>query len=130
MSVRDAFREVCATAKPARKSYVSLYADQPYYGGPEEGGWWGHDHTLVAYHECSTDEEAEAIKAEVEKLAEDLSKQAKTEFGDYCRRSLEEAEAKGLYAEDLPEVDGETEYWVTIEDRPGDHAYVGTRGYE
>ena len=41
--INEAFFNICREAKPAKSSYVSLYVNVPYYGGPEEGGWWGSD---------------------------------------------------------------------------------------
>ena len=42
----EAFHQICKEAKPAKSHHVSLYANEPFYGGPEEGGWWGSDTVL------------------------------------------------------------------------------------
>lgn len=130
MNEKQAFFAVCAAAKPAQSSYVSLYVQLPYYGGPEEGGWWGSDDELVAYHECSSDEEAKTVKDKVLALSERLSKQAKDRFNRRCAAECEWLEARGLDDDFLPEVDGEERYWVATENRPGEHASQGSRHYE
>ena len=126
----EAFFTVCNEAKPAQGHYVSLYVDVPFYGGPEEGGWWGHDCSLVAYQWCSTEEEVEAKREAVEKLAKEKSEQAKREFGEHCLRQTEWLEARGLDDSFLPEVDGEERYYVVIEDTPGSQESQGCRHYE
>lgn len=130
MSTREAFFTVCADAKPANRSYVSLYMRQPFYGGPEEGGWWGSDTELVAYQECTNDVEAESVSAQVTRLAARLSREAKGDFNQQCARECAWLEARGLDADFLPEVDGEVSYFVAIESQPGSHASQGTRHYE
>ena len=128
--ISEAFFQVCKDAKPAGRSYVSLYADVPYYGGPEEGGWWGSDRELVAYHECTTEEEAEAVRDKAIELSEQLSKEARDNFHRHCAAQCDWLEARGLDSDYLPEVDGEASYSVMIEDSPGSHAYRGSRRYE
>jgi hypothetical protein len=102
----------------------------PFYGGPEEGGWWGHDTVLEAYQQFPTKEAAEAAKLEVEKFASEMNGIRKREFGEYCLNSMEWLEARGLDADFLPEPDGETEYFVTIEDTPGEQVHQDCRHYE
>lgn len=46
--IRESFFQVCGDAKPSNSFYVSLYSARPFYGGPEEGGWWGRDYVLEA----------------------------------------------------------------------------------
>ena len=128
--LRDAFLQVCQTARPAKSHYVSLYVNLPYYGGPEEGGWWGHDTELVAYYECLTAEEAEVVKSRVQSLALELNKEAKDRFNARCAAECEWLEARGLDADFFPEVDGEENYWIATEERPGEHASEGSRHYE
>ena len=128
--INEAFFSVCRDAKPARSSYVSLYMSVPYYGGPEEGGWWGSDNVLVAYHQCGNDDEAEAVKARVEELAEELSREAKRDFGRACAAQCEWLEARGLDSDSLPEVDGEESYFVAVEESPGTLVSRGCRHYE
>lgn len=130
MSIKEAFFSVCEDAKPAVSSYVSLYVRVPYYGGPEEGGWWGEDHRLVAYKHCSYPDHAEAVRRDVEALAEELSSESRREFGEQCLREMEWLEARGLDANFLPEPDGEVEYYVAEEQSPGSLASTGCRHYE
>lgn len=128
--ISAAFDAICTEAVPAAAHYVSLYRDEPFYGGPEEGGWWGRDTVLVSHVRVDTREHAEAIRAEVEKLAADLSKQARDGFNAQCAAECEWLEQRGLDADYLPEVDGEVSYRVAVEDRAGEHAYRGSRYYE
>jgi hypothetical protein len=128
--LNEAFFNICREAKPAKSSYVSLYVNVPYYGGPEEGGWWGSDNVLVAYHQCGNDVEAEHVKARVEEMAEELSREAKRDFGRTCAAQCEWLEARGLDSDSLPEVDGEESYFVVVEDTPGQHVTRGCRQYE
>jgi hypothetical protein len=128
--LNEAFFQVCNDAVPAKSSYVSLYVNVPYYGGPEEGGWWGSDTALVAHYKCDSQPHAEAVKARVEELAQQLSDDARRSFGQACKAQCEWLDARGLDADYLPEVDGEETYWVAVEDRPGEHASQGCRHYE
>jgi hypothetical protein len=127
--IENAFHAVCADAQPAKASYVSLYVTVPFYGGPEEGGWWGRDDELVAYHRCTNEVEAEAVKAEVMALAARMSKEAKDAFNRRCADETEWLEARGLEDDFLPEVDGEESYFVAVEDRPGSLAHEAERHY-
>jgi hypothetical protein len=127
--MKQAFFEVCREAKPAVSSYVSLYVELPYYGGPEEGGWWGRDVELVAYERFDSEEAAEAALKAVQALADKLSKEAKDSFNRACAAECEWLEARGLDDSFLPEVDGEASYRVYIEGQPGEFASQGSRGY-
>ena len=129
MSIQEAFFSVCNNAVPAKRVYVSLYVRTPYYGGPEEGGWWGHDDTLIAYHACDTEEQADVIRENVEKLAANLSKEARKGFIEGCAAQLEWLVTMGMEASDLPEVDGEESYFVTTEENPGSLSHTGERHY-
>lgn len=130
---KAAFFEVCATAKPAESAYVSLYVELPYYGGPEEGGWWGSDTELVAYQQVSNEVEAKALVDQVKALADKLSQEAKDRFYQDCATSVEWVEQHDPMADVndyFPEPDGEEKYWVTTESRPGEHVRQGSRYYE
>lgn len=127
--MKEAFFEICREAKPAEASYVSLYASIPFYGGPEEGGWWGRDFKLVAYERFDSEEAAEAALEAVESYAAKLSREAKDRFNRQCAAECEWLEARGLDADFLPEVNGEESYSVRIESRPGEAAYEGCRYY-
>jgi hypothetical protein len=128
--INEAFFQICRDAKPAASSYVSLYMTVPYYGGPEEGGWWGSDNVLVAYHQCKTEVEAEAVKIKVEELAKEMSDDARKDFGRACLAQCEWLEARGLDSDSLPEVDGEISYFVSVEETPGQSVSRGCRHYE
>jgi hypothetical protein len=127
--MREAYRQVCNKAKEAKAIYVSLYAQIPFYGGPEEGGWWGHDTVLESYQEVATVEMAEALKVMVEALAEEMNVMSKRQHGERCLQELEWLEARGLDPDFLPEVDGETHYFVVIENIPGSHVHKDSRQY-
>lgn len=129
-SLTEAFFSVCSEAKPAAESHVSLYCAAPYYGGPEEGGWWGEDVTLCASQCFNSDEAAEAARAAVLALAEKLNLQARTEFGQQCQAETAWLESRGLDDSFLPEVSGQAEYFVRVEDVAGASASQGCRHYE
>ena len=38
----QAWDEIIEDSEVAQECYLSLYENVPYYGGPEEGGWWGY----------------------------------------------------------------------------------------
>lgn len=107
-----AFEAVCKEAKPAEGFYVCLMESVPFYGGPEEGGWWGRDTHLVAYQHYPTEEQADAAVKQVEKLAKELSDESRKDFGEQCLREMEWLNARGLDADFLPEPDGESEFYV------------------
>lgn len=128
---RDAFFEICNNPEPGERAIVSLYVSVPFYGGPEEGGWWGNDTSLVAYQIFPTMEQAEAAKAKIdETVVEKRNREERRRFGEQCLRELAWLEARGLDADYLPEVDGESKYYVVIEDRAGSHESRGCRHYE
>ncbi len=112
--LQSAFDVVCQDAKPAEGFYVCLMRDSSYYGGPEEGGWWGHDVDVVAYQYFETQEAAEAARVEVEKLARELADESRKAFGEQCLRETAWLEARGLDDSFLPEVDGEDTYSVIV----------------
>jgi hypothetical protein len=127
--MKQAFFEVCREPTPARTVYVSLYVELPFYGGPEEGGWWGRDMELVAYERFDSEEAATAALRAIHVLADKLSKEAKDSFNRACAAESEWLEARGLDDGFLPEVNGEASYRVYIEGQPGEFAYEGSRGY-
>jgi hypothetical protein len=86
----------------------------PYYGGPEEGGWSGEDHIVVAYQEYPSKELAEKEKEKIESLAEEFNQEERRGYGDHCLRTMEWLEQKGLDADFLPEPDGPSEYYVMV----------------
>lgn len=113
--LQSAFDAICKEAKQPEGCYVCLMERVQRYGGPEEGGWWTEDHVLVAYQWCATEEEASAIRERVEALAAELQGEAHREHGEYCLRSMEWLDARGLDADFLPEPDGPSEFYVAVE---------------
>ena len=131
--IQAAFNQVCSKAVVAESNYVSLYVDLPYYGGPEEGGWWGSDTELVAYQQVSSEAEAKAIKDEIVKMSESLNDEARQRFYADCARSVEWVEEHDPMADVsdyFPEPDGDERYWVAVESKPGSFKSQGSRYYE
>jgi len=129
-NIRSAFKRICKEAKRAESVYVSLYVNVPYYGGPEEGGWWGSDTFLVEYQEFQTQEEAEEVVDAIKELAKELTTKAKRAFQERCRSEVEFLEERGLDDDFLPEVDGDETYFVAVEEGVGSLARRGMRHYE
>ena len=116
MTITEAFTAAIETAPiEASTTYVSLYERVPFYGGPEEGGWWGEDVALKSYHRFSTLEQAEQALEKIEALAQELTKEATSAWAEHCLRECEQAEARGMEPSDLPETDGETKYFAVVE---------------
>jgi hypothetical protein len=130
MDIREAFEKVCEDAKPAQGCYVSLYRVESFYGGAEEGGWWGSDYILVASKWFDTEEQADSAHEAIQLLAKGLTEEAKQAFGQLCLHQLEDAERRGMDANDLyGEVDGEDRYCVMRESVAGENASKGDRHY-
>lgn len=130
MSIEDAYRKIIADSKSAGRWYVSLYCSKPFYGGPEEGGWWGHDTELVESKMVASEELAIQLKAEVEKEAASLTIESKRRDGEQCLRETEWLEARGLDDDYLPQPNGPSSYYVLIETVPGEAEHRGNRQYE
>ena len=127
--MQAAFNQVCDDAKKPEGVYLCLMERATYYGGPEEGGWWGHDFLLAAYKHYSTREAAEMAKGDVEKLANTLSADSRRAFGNQCLREMEWLEARGLDSDFLPEPDGDSQFYVTVSEGLPENEY-GSRHYE
>lgn len=127
--LQEAFDQVCTEAKQAESWYVALMRMDQRYIGPEEGGTWATDRTVVAYQHFDTKEGAEAAKDAVQKLAAELSTTASRDHGDRCLAEMGWLEARGLDADYLPEPDGPDEYYVTMSDRLPESRY-GPTHYE
>jgi hypothetical protein len=112
--LNEAFHRVCDQAKEPETWYVSLIETVPYYGGPEEGGWYGHDTVVVAYQAFPSEEAAEAAAKQVRKLAKKMDQEARREHGQQCLREMDWLDARGLDADFLPEPDGPSEYSVMV----------------
>lgn len=128
--LQAAFKAALPEHETPMTTWVSLYVNVPYYGGPEEGGWWGEDCRLVATKGYQFKDEAEKAKGFIQVLAEKWSVDAKKSFNERCRAECDWLEARGLDDDFLPEVDGELHYWVTVEDTRGEHEHTGSRHYE
>lgn len=129
---RAAFFEICDEAIHAddQRCHVSLYRSEPYYGGPEEGGWWGEDTFLVATQSFPLRSAAEDAKTRMQEKIEEWNKEAKRAYGERCRAECDWLEERGLDDNFLPEPDGETRFWIAIEDRAGQFEQRGSRHYE
>jgi hypothetical protein len=110
----EAFEKVCEDAIKAEDWFVSLVEDVPFYGGPEEGGWWGSDTLLIAYKRYPSEELAEQAATKARELANELSQESQRSFGQQCLNEMEWLEARGLDADYLPEPDGPSEYRVVV----------------
>ena len=124
----DAFRAICETAEESAIRYVSLYVNVPFYGGPEEGGWWGTDTELIATYQCQTESEAGQIYERIESYVADLNKEAEREHNKHCLHQWQDEERRGYDSNDLyGEVDGAEQYWVTVEEQSGSCKSRGDR---
>ena len=103
-------------SKPCGKYFVVLMQDSPYYGGPEEGGWWGTDSVPVKYAVFPTLEEAEAAAERIRELADEMTAEAKREEGEHCLRQTQWLEERGLDDDYLSEPDGPSTYYVYVGD--------------
>jgi hypothetical protein len=132
MDIRTAFHQVCAEAKPAESYYISLYIRAPYFGGPEEGGWWGEDVCLFAAQHYTTDEAADAALVEIQELVKGLNVDAKKAYGEQCQTQLDFCEERGIEDSNnvFGEVDGEEAYFVVKEKTKGESESFGPRHYE
>jgi len=127
--IKQAFKEVCTEAKPATHSFVSLYIRVPFYGGPEEGGWWGSNVKLVETQQFPTEEQAQEAMERIEKLTEQLNFDARQADNRAMANSMEWLEERGLEADFLPEPAGPENYFVIVEDSPGSQEHSDDRHY-
>ncbi len=130
--INAAFHQICTDAKepePRMAVYVSLYENVPFYGGPEEGGWWGHDTVLVGYKQFNREAQAQTAADAVRELAERLGEESKRNYGERCREECDWLEARGLDADFFPEPDGPSSFFVITEDTPGSLEDAGNRHY-
>ena len=110
--------------------YVTLYKTIPFYGGPEEGGWWGSDTVVEASTWYPTEEKAEMALEAINIAAELLIQEAKKRYGEQCLRETQLLEEQGLDDSDIREVDGEKGYFAVVEDSQGAEIEQGCRHYE
>jgi hypothetical protein len=127
---REAFNRICTEAVTCdSRWYVVLIERSQFYGGPEEGGWWGTDTEVIAYQEYPSEELAHRAQGAIEQLARELSIGERRKYGEQCLRELEWLEARGLDADYLPEPDGPTDYVVRVTNEIPQSS-LGCRHYE
>ncbi len=130
MTLEKDFHAICTEAQAAEPATVSLYVGIPFYGGPEEGGWWGSDTHLVASQSFPSIKAAHNARCKVLALAEERNRAAKRAYGDQCLRESDWLDARGLDDGALPEVAGEDVYFVAVEAYAGSLEERGSRHYE
>ena len=127
--VKAAFEKVCKDAKQTEQWFVVLMERVPYYGGPEEGGWWGTDSAPAAYQQFPSKDQAEAAAEAARAMATELQTESRKRFGEQCLRETEWCEERGLDPDWLTEPAGETEYYVIVSREVPQPSY-GCRHYE
>ena len=127
--IKQAFQAICTEATKANHRYVSLYKEIPFYGGPEEGGWWGTDRVLVETQRFATEDDAESVVIAVRELAQKLTEDARRADSEAMARSVDWLEERRLDADFLPEPDGPEKYFVVVEEHPGSSEKQGERHY-
>lgn len=126
--IDEAFEEIVKDPKDCGKYFVVLMERRPYYGGPEEGGWWGNDNIPVRYAVYQTEEEAEAVAEKINKLAKQLTRQAVQDWGQQCADECAWLEERNLDSDFLPETDGHSTFHVFVGDSVPE-PYFGERYY-
>lgn len=127
--LKQAFDITLPDAEEREPWYVCLMEDCPFYGGPEEGGWWSSDTFCVAAKQCHNKKQAERYAKQVKALAEDMTNDSRVQFGEHCLQTLAWLEERGLEPDFLPEPDGESQFYVTISKGIPEPEY-GRRRYE
>ena len=130
VEIQHAFHEVCKEAKLRENCFVSLYRIVPFYGGPEEGGWWGEHRMLQSYQAYPTFEQAMAAKEVVEELCKKMNENARKDYGDQCLKEMQWCDERNLDYDSLPEVNGEDSYFVVVEKTPGSNEHHDSGLYE
>jgi len=125
-----AFNAIVESPIPCRRHFVVLWEHRPFYGGPEEGGWWGADELPVSYCATSTEVEAVELRLRIMELAKDITKQAQEEYEATCSHQLQWCEDRNIYDCNsiFGEVDGPIRYYVTVTDELP-NARFGERHY-
>ena len=119
MSIQEAFMKLVERPISCGKWYVVLWKEMQFYGGPEEGGWWGWDSVPESYVVVNTREEAIALAKRIVGLAAELSREAIMEHGRVCIAQLEHCEARGIEDSNsvFGEVGGPDRYKVRISNK-------------
>lgn len=126
--IECAFDALIESPKEPECWYVCLMERAPFYGGPEEGGWWGEDHIVVKYAEFASEELARDAAERIRSLASELQDQARQQHGQHCLNQMEWLDARGLDADFLPEDDGPSEFYVRVTQQLPVNS-IGERGY-
>ncbi len=125
----QAWDEIVEDSEVAQECYLSFYENVPYYGGPEEGGWWGYLQILQKYCKCSSRQQAEMLREKLHKYCEELTEEAKKADGENCLRHIERADRRGEDVDD-DGYDGPSTYYMIIETMPGQHQVTTRSHYE
>jgi hypothetical protein len=128
--LRAAFEAVCVNAVKREGVFVSIYHRVPFYGGPEEGGWWSADVVLEEYQSFDFIDDAKAALNQITLYVGAENNASKLEYSKRCRRECDWLEARGLDDDALPEVSGPDSYFVQIETTRGSFESTGARYYE
>lgn len=127
--IKQSFEKICNEAIQCNNIYYLCLMERiPIYGGPEEGGWWTSDNILHSYQEFSSEELAQKVKDQVDKLSLELTKLSQDEYGEHCLQTCEWLENRGLDASFLPEPDGPSEFYAIITNEIPQNHY-GNRHY-
>jgi hypothetical protein len=124
-----AWNEIMENAQKAEECVVSMYSVEPYYGGPEEGGWWGNLFILNEYVRCSNRDAAEKLQQKLQERCEELNKEEQQQDSEYCLRYCERAWSRGEDVDDYG-YDGPSTYHVLIEKFPGENQVTERSHYE
>ena len=129
--IETAFNELVSEPIPCSVFYVVLWRKIPFYGGPEEGGWWGSDDIPEKYTVTATEAEATVLFQRIHDLAEKLSEEARHDHGRACQAQLEWCEERGIDDSNsiFGEDDGPESFYVTVEESLPKPCF-GTRHYE
>jgi hypothetical protein len=129
-NISQAFDFLVPDATPCQRYFVVLWRRIPFYGGPQEGGWWGADTIPVKYTEAATEEAAEQLRANILAHAEELSREASRDHGRACLTQLAWCEERGIDDSNsvFGEDDGAEEHFVTVQTELPEAQY-GERHY-
>lgn len=129
--LRKAFKQALSESKHQTPEvyYLTLWSVESYYGGPEEGGWWGKDYTPLEYAVFTNEDEAFAAKEKIEELSKQLHRQARTDYLNFQKQQMEFCESRGLDSDFFAESDGPGEYRVTVSNEEPRESF-GPRHYE
>jgi len=125
----QAWDEIMADAQEAEECIVSMYSVERYYGGPEEGGWWGNLFILQKYVRCSNRDAAEKLQHKLQERCEELNREEQQRDSEDCLRHCERAWSRGEDVDDYG-YDGPSTYHVLIEKFPGENQQTERSHYE